>query len=80
MTQITLELPDDVVSEAEAAGILTSAQISQLLQAELERRQRVDKYFGMMESLAALEPKMTQAEIDAELNEWKRNRRARRNG
>ncbi|GIK26880.1 MAG: hypothetical protein J5J04_00885 [Anaerolineae bacterium] len=76
MTQVVLELPDELANEAKAAGLLTSAQVSRLLQAEIERRQKVDKYFEMMNALHQLEPPMTQAEIDTELAEWKAERRA----
>jgi hypothetical protein len=72
---VTLRLPEDLVEQAQEAGILTYKQIAQLLHAELERLQRVGRYFNTLDQLAAIEPVLTQEEIDAEISAYRREKR-----
>ena len=73
---VTLRLPEDLVEQAQEAGILTDQQVAQLLQAELERRQRVGRYFNTLDQLGAIEPALTQEEIDAEISAYRREKRS----
>lgn len=70
---VTLNLPEAVVETARDAGLLTDERVSELLVAELERIQRVNRLFENADKLAALEPGLTpeqiQAEIDADRQE-----------
>jgi hypothetical protein len=66
MTTITVSLPDDLARQAQSAGLLRSEAIEQLLR-EAMRKGQVDRLFATMDQLAALEPKLTEEEIDAEI-------------
>jgi len=71
MVMVMLNLPEALVSQAQQAGILNDQDVAALLQAEIERRQRIDRYFNTLDQLAALQPPLTQEEIDAELKAYK---------
>jgi hypothetical protein len=64
---ITLKLPHELVERAQAAGILTNEQVADLIEAELDRRQRREQFYADLETLHNLEPKITPEEIEAEL-------------
>lgn len=66
MTTITVSLPDDLARQAQSAGLLRSEAIEQLLR-EAMRKGQVDRLFATIDQLAALEPKLTEEEIDAEI-------------
>ena len=76
MTTITVSLPDDLARQAQSAGLLRSEAIEQLLR-EAMRKGQVDRLFATMDQLAALEPRLTADEIDAEIAAA-RAKRARR--
>ncbi len=61
---ISLNLPEEVVTRAQAAGLLTDERVAAILLAELER---INRLFETADRLAALEPPLTQEEIDAEI-------------
>ena len=75
---ITLRLPEELIEQARAAGLLTDEQIAGLIQAELDRRQRRDALFADMESLRRQEPPLTPEEIEAELKAFRQERAAGR--
>jgi len=64
---ITLKLPEELVNQAQAAGILTDERVAELLAAELERKNQVRELFDDIDKLHELQPPLTQAEIDAEI-------------
>jgi hypothetical protein len=66
MSRIVLNLPDDLVQEAEANGLLKPESISAWLREEIRRR-RVNRFFAAADRLAALGEPMTEAEIEAEI-------------
>ncbi len=78
MMNITIKLPDELVKQAQAAGILTDDQVASLLQTELDRRQRQQVLFADMQSLGSQQPPLTPAEIEAELNAFRQARAANR--
>ena len=71
---ITLNLPQDLVEQARSAGLLTEEQIERWLRDELDRQNRLDRLFGKMNRLAALEPPLTEDEINAEINAYRREK------
>ena len=75
---VTLKLPEELVAEARAAGILTDERVAQLLEAELERKRRAGTFFDDITQLHALEPSLTQRDIDAELAAYRKEKAARR--
>jgi len=78
MTEVTMTLPDTPAQEARAAGLLTAPSVEAMLRETL-RKQRVDELFTAMDKMAAVEtPAMTEAEIQAEIEAVRAQRRARR--
>jgi post-segregation antitoxin (ccd killing protein) len=67
MVELTVRLPDDLVREAQASGLLTPQALGALLQDELRRR-RIDRLFQAADRLAELAvPPLTEAELEAEI-------------
>lgn len=77
MTNITVSLPDDLAQQARSAGLLRDEAIAALLREAMQKRQ-VDRLFDTMGKLAALEPPLTEAEIDAEIATARAERARRR--
>ena len=75
MSEILLTLPDNLVREAEANGLLRPEFIASLLRTEIRRR-RVNKLFAAADRLADLDDPITEAEIEAEIAASRRERRA----
>jgi hypothetical protein len=74
--EIMLSLPDSVVRVAETRGLLKPESLERLLREEL-RRQRVDRLFEAADRLAALPlPALTEAEIEAEIQAVREQKRA----
>ncbi len=74
---LTLNLPVELVEQAKSAGLLTEAGIEQWLQDELDRQRKLDRLFGKLDRLAAIEPPLTEAEINAEIEAYRREKRRR---
>ena len=66
MTNITVSLPDELAQQAQSAGLLRPDAIERLLREAMKKRQ-VEQLFTTMDKLAALQPALTEAEIDAEI-------------
>ncbi len=77
MTNVTVSLPDDLAQQAQSAGLLRPEALASLLREAMKKRQ-VDKLFATLDKLAALEPKLTEAEIDAEIAAARAERARRR--
>jgi hypothetical protein len=79
-TTITLDLPDELAREAEAAGLLTPEAVTQLLRAEIGRRKH-QRLHELMDALAAGdEPPLSNDEVNAEIEAARAERRAARAG
>lgn len=79
--EVTLNLPDDLAREAVARGLLTPAALQQLINAEVERRRKLDRLFTTMDQLADVDlPPLTNEELNAEIQAARAERRARRAG
>ena len=74
--ELKLTLPDSLAREAEEKGLLTPNVLEALLRAEVQRC-RVNKLFEAADHLAALPP-LTEAEVDAEIQATRAERRAAR--
>ena len=71
-TEIRVKLPELLVREAEANGLLRSESMEFLLRDEL-RRHRVEKLFAAADRLADIpEPPLTPAEIQEEIGRVRR--------
>jgi len=69
MTTVQLDLSDQLVQEAQRAGLLSAAAVERLLRAAL-RNERIERMAQAREQLAAqplppMSPEEIQAEIDA---------------
>ena len=72
---IKLSLPEPLLKDAQAAGLLSPTVIERLLEEEVRRR-RVDNLFAAMERLSALELQpLTQKEIAEEIRLARKSRR-----
>jgi hypothetical protein len=77
MIELTLALPEQLAREAEANGLLKPEALERMLRAEIFRR-RMGELFDAADRLAALpEPPLTEAEILAEIQAARAERRAR---
>lgn len=80
MTTVTLNLPDMLVAEASAAGLLSPESIEQMLRENLRSR-AIDGLFIAADRLAfANFPTMTAEEIQAEVNAVRSERKQRAAG
>jgi hypothetical protein len=77
MTNVTVSLPDELAQQAQFAGLLRPDAIERLLREAMKKRQ-VDQLFTTMVNLAALEPALTEAQIDAEIAAARADRARRR--
>ena len=78
MTELTLNLPDNLAKEAHQTGLLSAGEIERLLREEIRRRS-VGELFAAMDRMAAVEGEpMTEDEIQAEIDAVRAARRAAR--
>lgn len=76
--ELTLNLPDELASKAQAAGLLSSEAIEKLLREQL-RKQAGQELRTMMDRLPAEGmPPMTEDEVQAEIDAYRAERRAKR--
>ncbi len=75
---LTLNLPQDLVDQAKSAGLLTEEQIERWLTDELDRQRKLDRFFGKLDRLAEIEPAMTEDEINAEIEAYRREKQQRK--
>lgn len=77
MTDVTFTLPDDLARQAESAGLLRSEVVAALLRDAIRER-RVEESFASIERLHAVEPPLTEDDVDAEIVRARAERRAYR--
>ena len=65
---VTLSLPEDLVERAKSEGLLDDERIAAWLETELVRRSRVKTLRADLQKLRAVQPSLTQAEIDDEID------------
>ena len=75
---ITVSLPEDLVKQAQSAGLLTDEQIERWLIEELDRQRKLGGFFGKLDQLAALEPPLSEEEISGEIDAYRREKRERK--
>ena len=76
--EFKLTLPEQLAREADALGLLKPDAMERLLRAEIDRR-RVGQLFDAADRLAALsESELTAAEVEAEIQAARIERRAAR--
>jgi hypothetical protein len=78
---IHLDLPDALVNEARANGLLNSAPLGDLLATELRRRKAAAELKGVLDKIRAQPGEPTsEADIAAEIKAARKERRAREAG
>jgi hypothetical protein len=76
MVEVKITLPDELAREAEESGLLTGDTLEAMVREALRRR-RVDRLFETMDRLADVGlPRMTEAEIEAEIQKARGQRRS----
>lgn len=68
---LTLNLPEDLATEAREAGLLTPTEIERWLRSELERQRDLGVFFTKLDRLQAVQPPITPEEIAAELEAYR---------
>lgn len=76
MTQLTIELPDQLAEQARKEGLLSPAAVQRLIEEALRRRAG-QRFLQTLDQLAAVEPRLTPEEIQAEIEAARRERRSR---
>jgi hypothetical protein len=74
--EVTLTLPDELAARAQAAGLLEDERMADVLQEVLERIEATRQFAAMTRQLRAVQPPITEAEIQAELDARKAERLA----
>ena len=78
MTTVQINLPDQLVQEAQRAGLLTPATLERILREHLKTR-KTDELFAAMDHMAAVEESaMTPEEVSEELHAMRAARRQSR--
>ncbi len=78
---IQLDLPEAVVQEARAKGLLRSDVVTVLLERELKRRRACEDFGAMLKQLHSVTgDEMTEEEIQAEVDAVRAERRVRETG
>lgn len=76
--ELTLNIPDELASKAQAAGLLNSEAIEKLLREQL-RKQAAQELRAMLNKADASGlPPMSEEEIQAEIDAYRAERRAQR--
>jgi hypothetical protein len=74
--EITVNLPEDIVEGAQAEGLLDDRRLADVLRAEITRVKAARRLGQMVAAIHAVEPPLTEAEIQAELDARKADRLA----
>jgi hypothetical protein len=77
---VTLQLPDDLVKRAQAAGLFAPERAEDLFRRELERQGKIANFFELADRLTQLNQTdpITPEEIEAEIQAARAERRQRR--
>ena len=75
--ELTLDLPDRLAREAQAAGLLTPRALSRLLRQAMQRRAAQALLAGAARATASGSKVLSMKEIQAEIDAVRRVRRAR---
>lgn len=74
--EVTVNLPKDVIEDVQAEGLALDTLLSDLLRGEMRRRRAAHQLGEMVAAIRAVEPPLTEAEIQAELDARKAERLA----
>ncbi len=71
--QITLELPDELIRQAQREGLMSSEALSELIRSALRRR-KADELFATADRLAASGHSLTADDVAAEIRAVRESR------
>jgi hypothetical protein len=76
---VTLQLPDDLIKRAQAVGLFAPERAEDLFRRELERQEKIARFFELADRLAQLNQTdpITPEEIEAEIQAARAERRQR---
>lgn len=74
-TTVTLNLPDELVTRAREAGVLTDERMTALLETELARQTRLAELRRDIHKLRSLQPPLSEEEIAEEIAAERRGER-----
>lgn len=74
MTEVRLSLPDELVQQARQAGLLDADALAGLLR-DAMRERRINGLFSTIDKLHGMQPALTEAEIEAEIQAARAARR-----
>jgi hypothetical protein len=72
--QITLTLPESLAERAKELGVLSDAEITRLIQAEVKRQEAKARLRSNLQKLRAVEPPITPEEIEAEIHAYRQEK------
>lgn len=76
MTELTVKLPDELARQIRAAGLLDEAALEKVFREAL-RKQAIGELFAALDEIEARKlPPMSEAEVQAEINTARAERRA----
>lgn len=75
---VTIELTEEQLRAARSTGVLEPDELARLVQRELERRQDARRMNEIMDALQSSPDRPTPEEIDAEIEAYRSEKRARR--
>jgi Xaa-Pro aminopeptidase len=77
MTELTVTFPDELARQIRAAGLLDEVAVEKVFREAL-RKQAVGELFAALDEIEGLKlPPITEAEVQAEINAARAERRAR---
>ena len=76
--ELTLNIPDELASKAQAAGLLNSEAIEKLLREQLRKQAGQELRAMLNKADASGMPPMSEEEIQAEIDAYRAERRAQR--
>lgn len=77
MTELTVKLPDELASQIRAAGLLNDGALEKVFREAL-RKQAVGELLAALDEIETLKlPPMTEAEVQAEIDAARAERRTR---
>lgn len=76
--QVTFDLPQEVVDEARSIGILDNVRVTRMLESEIERQRKIDRFFSVLDEIQSDPDRLTPEEIDEEIRLYREERHRHR--
>lgn len=76
IVNVVLHLPEELVKQAEAAGILTDESVAALLQSEIKRQFHITRFSQTLQQLRNVKPPLSEDEVDAEIQVYRAEKKS----